>query len=419
MMTIILTLFFLFSSVLSGFYEDVDIINTDLDQNTFVEKVLRSPGVWVIEFYAPWCPHCRNFQSEFKLAAENLEGLVNFAAIDCDVEGNKPLCGHFKIESLPTVLAFKAFLEPIEVQGEKGLTKPHVKYQGPLKPAALAKWAVNFLSDPVDPVLDISSKNINVFLEEQRAKYKGLLFSDKEKKSNLLRAVAHNFKIDYLTTHWLPIGQVPHTEKEIVDRYGITTYPTLIIVDEKGEQKDVYSGQFSNSELSSFLKTHAHVVTPEDLQPKEPPKQKPKTPPPPPKPKEIKLHHVTDQQDFDSVCFQLGLCFITFLDPQYDEHQSYIDTLNQIVKLYPSVQVMWLDGTKHTSFKDAFGLAESYPQAVAYQRKAKRYRIFMGGFDVSLLSEFIDLVQAGTSKKGRIAILDVEPAVGDEDKDEL
>jgi len=118
------------------------------------------------------------------------------------------------------------------------------------------------------------------------------------------------------------------------------------------------------------------------------------------------------------VCYQLGLCLITFLDPEAEEQQSFIDTLNELVKKFPSIQIMWLDGNKHKQFKSAFGIAEGYPQAVAYQRKAKRYRIFTGGFDVELLSEFLEFVQAG-SKKGRISVLSEDPVVGNDEKDEL
>jgi len=128
------------------------------------------------------------------------------------------------------------------------------------------------------------------------------------------------------------------------------------------------------------------------------------------------LHHITDQESFDSACFQSGLCLIAFLDPETEDHNKYIKTLKEIVSKYTSVQVMWMDGNKHSEFKDVFGVADYMPQAVAYQRKAKRYRIFTAGFDFDLLSEFMDLVQAGTSKKGRISILDKEPPIGNEDE---
>lgn len=73
------------------------------------EGVLRSPGserLWVglcglflclfflvlllcswdrfVEFYAPWCGHCRNLVPAWEKAAEHLKGIVNFGGVNCD-----------------------------------------------------------------------------------------------------------------------------------------------------------------------------------------------------------------------------------------------------------------------------------------------------------------------------------------------
>jgi len=398
-----------------NFYESVDFIH-QISTTEFSEVLLKSSGIWILEFYAPWCGHCKNFQSDFVLAAENLKGLVSFGAVNCDVEENKPLCGYFKVQSLPSVFALKSILEPIEVEGQKGYTKNPVKYEGPLKPAALAKWAANFLSDPIDAVLDIDSNTISSFLNFDKTKLKALVFTDKEKKSNLLRAIALNFRVDFLTTAWLPIGLVHNSNTEIVSKYQISNYPSLIIVNEEGEAVDKFTGQFNIKEITEYIQQFAHTPTEEDLNPPVKEKPKSKTPPPPPKKKEQILHHITDQESFDSACYPSGLCLIAFLDPEADEHQKFIQTLKEIVTKYSSVQVLWMDGNKHSEFKNAFGVADYMPQAVAYQRKAKRYRIFTAGFETELLGEFLDLVQAGTSKKGRISTLETEPLIESEDE---
>lgn len=53
-----------------------------LDYDDFQEKVLASDKYWFVEFYAPWCGHCKKLIPEFKKAKGFLEGVVNFAAVD-------------------------------------------------------------------------------------------------------------------------------------------------------------------------------------------------------------------------------------------------------------------------------------------------------------------------------------------------
>jgi len=39
------------------FVSGSDVIK--LDSSNFKEKVLKSDEVWLVEFYAPWCGHCK------------------------------------------------------------------------------------------------------------------------------------------------------------------------------------------------------------------------------------------------------------------------------------------------------------------------------------------------------------------------
>jgi protein disulfide-isomerase A6 len=63
---IILTLVFL--GLTRAFYEDFPHV-TMLDTTNFRDLVIDTDDMWFIEFYAPWCGHCKKLTPNWKKAA--------------------------------------------------------------------------------------------------------------------------------------------------------------------------------------------------------------------------------------------------------------------------------------------------------------------------------------------------------------
>jgi len=94
---------------------DVEQISGNVD---FREKVLKSDGVWLVEFYAPWCGHCRNLVPEWEKAAKILKGVVNVAAVDATQD--QSLAQKYGVQGYPTIKVFGADKRnPTDYQGQR------------------------------------------------------------------------------------------------------------------------------------------------------------------------------------------------------------------------------------------------------------------------------------------------------------
>jgi len=370
--------------VCSAFYENSEDV-VELTDKNFASTVVGSDYVWVVEFYAPWCGHCKAFSSEYARAAKNLHGIVHVGAVNCDVEKN--ICGAFGIQGFPTVKMFPWSTVPVP-NGQPGqIMKDPVDYNGQRTASSLAKAAIDMLPNFVHKV---DSKTEEKFLAENIGKV--LLFTSKKSVPNLFKALALEYR------NRLQFGWVKSDNKELVEKYGVEKFPT-VLVQKKGEDSYTpFEGKISFDNLNEFLKKHAPSKRNMYAEHSSDDEQEDLASAKPIDPTEFELKRITSAEDWQKNCVERsGICAVAILDPYNypDDIPRQEELLKQLAENYiGKLHMMWFAAREQPSFCEAVGIS-NFPSLVLInpsrkdQQKA-RYSLLRGAFDEESISDYFD-----------------------------
>ncbi|KAL6136977.1 hypothetical protein ACLB2K_062272 [Fragaria x ananassa] len=222
--------------------------SVELNSKNFDELVVKSKELWIVEFFAPWCGHCKKLAPEWKKAAKNLKGKVKLGHVDCDAE-QVPLCqslmSRFNVQGFPTILVFGA---------DKDSPVP---YEGARTASAIESFALERLETNVAPpeVTELTGPDV---LEEKCgsaaicfvAFLPDILDSKAEGRNKYLQqllSVAEKFKRSPYSYVWAAAGKQQDLENLVgVGGYG---YPALVALNVK---KGVYAPLKSAFELDQI-----------------------------------------------------------------------------------------------------------------------------------------------------------------------
>ncbi|KAL3813073.1 hypothetical protein ACJIZ3_014341 [Penstemon smallii] len=212
--------------------EEVEKVLT-LDHSNFTEIVSKHNFI-VVEFYAPWCGHCKALAPEYEKAASilsNEDPPIVLAKVDANEEVNRDLATQFQIQGFPT----------IKILRNGG--KSSQDYKGPRE----ADGIVDYLKKQVGPasaeiksVEDASTliDDKNVFIVGVFPKFSGEEFEN-------FQTLADKLRSDYTFRHTLDPKVLPRGEN--VDK------PTLRLL-KPFDELIVDSQDFDVEAMEKFIK---------------------------------------------------------------------------------------------------------------------------------------------------------------------
>ncbi|CCH60609.1 hypothetical protein TBLA_0D01010 [Henningerozyma blattae CBS 6284] len=235
----------LFNSLLiygQNFYDSNPNI-IELNSRTFDRVIHHTNYTTLVEFYAPWCGYCQKLKPILEKTAKQLNGIVQIAAINCDLDMNKQLCGQESIEGFPTLKVFRPPKINFNVKPEDRVDfKTHASevYIGERKVSPMIDFMISRIKSYVKRVQNIKNLRNLICKKDKEQELKVVYFSKNEKVSSVFKTLAIDF-LGKVKFYHITNGVFKGFENDEVEiNKSMKTYPniTKFLLELEKDQKD-------------------------------------------------------------------------------------------------------------------------------------------------------------------------------------
>ncbi|CAH0517886.1 unnamed protein product [Peronospora belbahrii] len=376
---------------IESMYTNEDSVKV-LDPESFREQVQQDSGVWLVEFYAPWCGHCKELEPEYKKVAKALEGVVKVGAIDC--EEHEDFVQEFAVRGFPTIMIFgEDKTKPTMFEGKRtakdivdaaltasrrlvksrlpdGTEKKKKKKHSSTKTSPSGESDVITLTDETfdDMVLDSG----DIWLVEFYAPWCGhckALAPEWEQAASDLKGSVKVAALDATVNE----GKI--------SEYGIEGFPMIKLFGPNAmgpaDAKD-YQGERTASAITEFALAALDEMG-----------------------AGLRIKELVSADAVIDFCKGKASCVIGLL-PHITEggksaRDGYLNTLKEAAKLMRGkpFKFGWMQGGDQVDFENRFELTFGYPSLVAINLDRKRFVVQRGAFIAEAISEFLQSIMQG------------------------
>ncbi|BFZ21114.1 hypothetical protein BsWGS_24153 [Bradybaena similaris] len=232
----------------SGSGDSKDVV--ELTDSNFESLVLNSQDMWLVEFFAPWCGHCKNLAPHWQSAATELKGKVKLGALDATV--HTVMANRYGVRGYPTIKFFPSGKKDGEA----------VEYDGGRTSGDIVRWALDKLAENIAPP-EINELTDDSVLHKACDEHQLCIVSvlphilDCQSKCrndylSVLRRMGEKYRKQMWGWIWAEAGQQLALEESLdIGGFG---YPALAAVNSRKMKFSLLRGSFSESGINEFLR---------------------------------------------------------------------------------------------------------------------------------------------------------------------
>lgn len=286
------------------------------------DSTVKPESLMLVEFFAPWCGHCKALAPHYEEAATSLkEKNIKLAKVNCVDEAD--FCQSNGVQGYPTLRIYR--------NGE------HTDYNGPRKADGIISYMIK---QSLPAVSEVTKENFDEFKKADKLVAVAFLPSSTDSPAPEFSATANKHRDDYL------FGL--STDAEVAAAADVTP-PAIVVFRSFDEPKTLYPYPISSAQVADLESWIGDLSVP--------------------------LLDEVGAENYQAYASSAKPLAYLFVDPTDEKHDEYIKSLKPVAAKYKGkVNFVWIDAIKYADHARALNLAEAKWPAFVIQDLEKQLK---------------------------------------------
>jgi len=386
----------------------------------FKERTQNDDGVWMVQFYAPWCGHCQKLKPLYMSLAKGFKGIINVGVVDATEGMGQKLANDFKVEGFPTIKIFgldrknpttyngSREAAPIikEVMNElfKILTSRIPGLTGGAGPNGQQQQHASGAGD--SKAVELNAANIQSTLYDSPDVW---LVAFIAPWCGHCKQLLPEWKMaaNQLAGQGVQIGIVDATVEESLGfEYGVKGYPTIKVFPGGAGKSSASATEYQGGRSAADIVQGALAEVDRSGAPQP-------------------IPQLTSQKVFDDTCTAAGkatVCVLIalphILETSAEKRNANIEMVQTLSKSFRGTpfRFLWFEGASQTKFEQKLEMTFGFPAVVAVNLDKSIYCIHRFSFNEKALSTFLYSITSGRAATYKLQDVQLSSIIVDVDE---